>query len=201
MQGTSMACPHVSGVAALIASTYQGQGFTREDLIQILLGSANKSLYDYNSDMKGKLGKGLVNAAAALSFSTEAPAPVEGFRAEAASNSINVSWDVPADFPVFGYRLFASESSLADLDPSAPGSAVDVLVIDGVDCTPGESMVYTLSGLKFNQEYHFRIAAVNYKGMFSELSGERTVTTPANNPPVIEALAVSYTHLTLPTKA
>lgn len=188
MQGTSMACPHVSGVAALIASTYQGQGFTREDLIQILLGSANKSLYDYNSDMEGKLGKGLVNAAAALSFSTEAPAPVEGFRAEAASNSINVSWDVPADFPVFGYRLFASESSLADLDPSAPGNAVDVLVIDGVDCTPGKSMVYTLSGLKFNQEYHFRIAAVNYKGMFSELSGERTVTTPANNPPVIEAL-------------
>ena len=37
MQGTSMACPHVSGVAALIASKNGGPGFTNTQLKKLLL--------------------------------------------------------------------------------------------------------------------------------------------------------------------
>ena len=43
MSGTSMACPHVSGVAALIVSHFGGPGFTNDMLKAKLLGSANKS--------------------------------------------------------------------------------------------------------------------------------------------------------------
>ena len=41
IQGTSMACPHVSGVAALLVSCYGGPGFTNDMLKERLLNGAN----------------------------------------------------------------------------------------------------------------------------------------------------------------
>ena len=44
MTGTSMACPHVSGVAALLISAYGGPGFTCDDLKKMLLDGANPAV-------------------------------------------------------------------------------------------------------------------------------------------------------------
>lgn len=66
MQGTSMACPHVSGVAALgIAYAKKlGKKFTREEFTSMLLTSVNDidSYLPDGSKYKGQLGAGAVDA-------------------------------------------------------------------------------------------------------------------------------------------
>lgn len=73
MMGTSMACPHVSGVAALIVSQFGAPGFTNEQLKEKLFSTARDiDSYQgtiYNSwdrgTYAGKIGK-LVDAGAVL---------------------------------------------------------------------------------------------------------------------------------------
>ena len=83
MQGTSMACPHVSGVAALIASRYGGPGFTNEHLKAKLLSTGRDidryqgPAYGNGSDTyAGKIGK-LVDAGAALDSDDILPEPIQ----------------------------------------------------------------------------------------------------------------------------
>ena len=74
MQGTSMACPHVSGVAALVLSNCGGPGFTNADLERTLLASVNEEVLTYNVEM---IGSGLVNAGEAITGSTNTEHTIE----------------------------------------------------------------------------------------------------------------------------
>lgn len=70
--GTSMACPHVSGVAALVVSYLGGTGFTPATLRSILVGSTDDIESLLNNRYKGKMGSGRLNAYAALTSTATA---------------------------------------------------------------------------------------------------------------------------------
>lgn len=67
MQGTSMACPHVSGIAALAVAKYGGPGFTPDKLRSYLERGVHE-VDSYNPDYEGRLGSGLVDAYLAVSM-------------------------------------------------------------------------------------------------------------------------------------
>lgn len=64
-QGTSMACPHVSGGAALLASKAYGSGLTRQELFDALIQGSN-SIDDVNPSFVGLMGSGRLNVAQSL---------------------------------------------------------------------------------------------------------------------------------------
>ena len=72
MQGTSMACPHVSGIAALIVSRFGGPGFTVEALKERLLNNVT-DISGYNRSHY--LGNGLANTYLAIAGSGGTPVP------------------------------------------------------------------------------------------------------------------------------
>lgn len=76
MDGTSMACPHVSGVAALLVSHFGvgAPGFTPARLKEMLY-AATYDISLYNPHYKGLLGVGALDAGKALGSGIEIPTP------------------------------------------------------------------------------------------------------------------------------
>ncbi len=203
-QGTSMACPHVSGVAALVVSHYGGPGFTPEKLWNILsAGAASSKLYEYNPGMVGKLGVGMVSAGASLQ--SEGPLPpekVNGVSGKAKANCIDVSWLVasePESGKATGNAVFFSRSSLADFSVSQSGEAsdpsVDKLFVPTGVIGVGESIGCSLKDLDFSTRYYIRVCAIDNLGNHGPLSDQIQVVTMENNKPDI--IAISGTEVSI----
>lgn len=191
MQGTSMACPHVSGVAALIVSYFGGQGFTADMLKERLLGGANSSKLPRSY----KIGP-LVDALGSFTYGgTTAPGKVTDLSATASSNSLTFRWTVPADEDdgkAYGFLFLAGKdsSALAAAAPASIPAGVRSLVVLTGEAAAGDGMEAVLTGLDFDSGYYATVIAYDYAGNYADPADMVSVSTGSNNPPVI---TTSYT--------
>lgn len=206
MSGTSMACPHVSGVAALIVSHFGGPGFTADMLKEKLLGSANKSAISQAYQIGG-----LVDAYGAFVYGNDkAPGAVSGLKAEGRGNSIDLTLTVPSDDDgkaAYGFLvLYGTDRSKVETADADNYSEVSYRTFIA-SSKAGEQEVLILDGLEFEKEYHLKVLAYSYGRSYSPASDVLSASTTRNNPPVVTtSYEGSYTlmpseTLTIPVEA
>ena len=184
--GTSMACPEVAGVAALLVSYFGGPGFTADMLKEKLLKGANPD----KAPKYGQIGP-FVDALGSFTYGgTTPPRPVSDFTLSSASNNITASWAVTADEDdekAFGYLVLASKkaSDFTDLDIKNLPSSMITLIQETGSAKVGETISATLSSLEFETTYYIALVAYDYQNNYSKVSAVKSATTQKNNPPVI----------------
>lgn len=189
MQGTSMACPHVSGIAGLIASKFGGPGFTNEHLKMRLTNSfLPYDINAYNPGFENRLGKGYIDAYGTLITNEEkAPEAPKFKEAEVGFVQMEVKWTVPMDEDdgqPSTYKLFMSKEPLNDSNYTSGAILAprEHTTINGVGKKPGDEMSFRVSGLKDNTTYYFALVAYDRWGLRSPIA-YANYTTKENHPP------------------
>ncbi len=162
--GTSMATPHVSGVAALVFSA--DPTLTNVDVRNILTSSA-RDLGAAGWD--STYGYGLVDAYAAVNLATGGggggsdttpPAQVTGLTATAVSSSqIDLSWNANTETDLSHYNIYR----------------------DGVYLTQTTSTTFSDTGLSASTSYTYEVSAVDTSGNEGLKSSPASATTLAQN--------------------
>ncbi len=178
-EGTSMACPHVSGIAALILSKYGNKNFSNETLRTLLTSSVNDLYSGADASYQGLFGSGYIDAYKALQGKEgSTPGAVTDMVLTPSHDEILVEWTIPEseeqviDHHVLYYSTspITSETNLTTL-PSA--------VIDTKFKSSGDKMQYELTGLKATTTYYMTMVAYNRWGTASTASPVMQATTNA----------------------
>ena len=183
-QGTSMACPHVSGIAALIASYFGRQGFTNDELKSRLITAYRPfNIDELNPGYKGKLGKGYIDAEAAFETDTKiAPEKVGTLTLTPDFVDITAEWSIAKDEDKTAafYRLYISPNDLT----AENIKDMSFKEINGMGHSLGEKLRFTFDNLQDNKAYSIAVVAVDRWGNLSEPAIQKC-TTKLNHAPEV----------------
>ena len=183
-QGTSMACPHVSGIAALIASYFGRQGFTNDELKSRLITAYRPfNIDELNPAYKGKLGKGYIDAEAAFESDTKiAPEKVGTLTLTPDFVDITAEWSIAKDEDKTAafYRLYISPNDLT----AENLKDMNFKEINGMGHSLGEKLRFTFNNLQDNKAYSIAVVAVDRWGNLSEPAIQKC-TTKLNHAPEV----------------
>lgn len=177
-EGTSMACPHVSGIAALILSKYGNKQFSNETLRTLLTTSVN-DLYTQNPEYEGLMGSGYIDAYKALQGKEgSVPEAVADFTVTASHDNALIEWVIPEteEKSIDHHVIYYSTEAFSATDDLNKLSSVSV---DTKFKYSGDKMSYELDGLKASTKYYFAIVAYNRWGKASAVSPIKEATTNA----------------------
>jgi len=182
MQGTSMACPHVSGVAALVLSKFGNENYTPAMLRARLLNTAT-SLEEFDPVNYRNMGAGLLNAYNALQ-------PDDGIPPDAIndlhdsnplSTSILLSWTAPWDADnkkAHSYRVAISKNPITNSN----FNNAEILTAINRAKPAGEIEEHRIFGMLPDNTYYAAIRSFDLWGNQSGLSNVISFV-PVNHPP------------------
>ena len=187
MQGTSMACPHVSGIAALAVAKYGGPGFT-PDKLRTYLERGVHEVDSYNPEYKGRLGVGLIDAYLAVSMDRGIdPDPVTDLRHSDTAGEVELTWTVPEDGDdgrANSFILMWRVGTLENPDPDNLPEGTFTATVPVRDKQAGETISYILTDIAERTRYVVAVIAVDPWGNRSPTS-VISFGTPANTPPTL----------------
>ncbi len=152
MQGTSMACPHVSGACALAVSYYYGaekrQGLTPDKLKAALLSSAAPFSGSLSSAYEGKMGVGKLDTYALLRYMD--------FLGDIPGQSVAVGETVSIDLTPYFPSLQAVSFSVSD--SSVAGAALSGGILEITGLSEGGAIVTVSNGGALYKEIEITVS-------------------------------------------